>query len=97
MNKPRPTIVTIKGRVLDASNAPVANVVVVLISPQGSVLASTTDAGGNYQFSVAPSTHSYRVIPSKDGFRFEPVDKIVEKADEDQKELNFVAVQVKPS
>ncbi len=93
MNKPRPTVVTIKGRVLDSTNSPVANVVVVLISPQGSVLASTTDADGNYQFTVAASAHSYRLIPSKDGFAFEPVDKVVPDALEDQKELNFVAVR----
>ncbi len=33
-----PTIVTIKGRVVDSANNPIANVVVVLISPQGTVL-----------------------------------------------------------
>ena len=96
LNKPRPTVVMIRGRVLDNTNAPLANVVVVLISPQGSVLAATTDANGNYEFTVAPSSSSYRLIPSKDGFTFEPVDKVVAKANEDQKDLNFVAVPVKP-
>jgi uncharacterized membrane protein YgcG/tetratricopeptide (TPR) repeat protein len=94
--KPSPTVVTIKGRVTDSSSNPVANVVVVLISPQGSVLASTTDAQGNYSFTVAPSTHGYRIIPSKEGFTFEPLDKLLTGATEDQKELNFIAVP-KPS
>lgn len=96
MHKPRPTVVTIKGRVTDSSSNPIANVVVVLISPQGSVLASTTDDQGNYSFTVAPSTHSYRIIPSKEGFTFEPVDKLLPGATEDQKELNFIAAP-KPS
>lgn len=91
MHKPPPTVVTIKGRVTDLNSNPVANVVVVLISPQGSVLASTTDVQGNYSFTVAPSTHSYRIIPSKEGFTFEPVDKLLTGATEDQKELNFIA------
>ena len=84
--------VTITGRVKDANDNPIANVVVVLISPQGTVLASTTDEKGNYSFTVAPSssTQNYRLIPSRDGFSFEPVDRVLPVVSDDQKELNFV-------
>ena len=61
--------IKITGRVKDANNNGIANVVVVLISPKGSVLAATTDAEGRYSFIVSRSRLSYRVIPSKDGFR----------------------------
>lgn len=87
--KPRSTV-RITGRVRDSNNNPLANVVVVLISPQGTVLASTTDDQGNYSFTVAPSPHSYRIIPSRDGFTFEPVDKILPVVSDDQKELDFI-------
>ncbi|HEV2885003.1 MAG TPA: TPM domain-containing protein [Pyrinomonadaceae bacterium] len=90
MDTPRPTVVTIKGRVLDVQNKPIANAVVVLISAQGSVLASTTDAEGNFSFAVAPSTNSYRLIPSRDGFTFQPVDRVLAGINEDQKDLDFV-------
>ncbi len=94
--KPTPSVVTITGRVVDSSNNPVANVVVVLISPQGTVLASTTNEEGIYSFKVAPSSSSYRLIPSKDGFLFEPVDKVLPGATEDLKDLNFVAAAKSP-
>jgi len=89
--RPRATV-TITGRVKDASGNPIANVVVVLISPQGTVLASTTDEQGNYSFTVAASssTHSYRIIPSKDGLTFEPVDRVLPVVSDDQKELDFI-------
>ncbi len=93
IQKPRATIVTIKGRVVDSASNPIANAVVVLISPQGTVLASTTDEQGIYSFKVAPSSHNYRVIPSKDGFRFEPGDRLLPGVSEDQREMNFVGVQ----
>ena len=66
--------------------------VVVLISPQGTVLASTTDEQGNYSFTVAPSaaTRSYRIIPSKDGLTFDPVDRVLSAVTDDLKELDFV-------
>lgn len=89
MNAPVPSVVSIKGRVVDGASAPMANVVVVLISPQGTVLASTTDDNGNYSFSVARSTNNYRVIPSKDGFKFEPVDRLLPGVTEDQRDMNF--------
>lgn len=88
--KTPPTVVTITGRIRDAQNNPLANVVVVLIGPQGSVLASTTDAGGNYSFTVAPSGSSYRLIPSKAGFSFEPVDNVLPNVSEDRK-VDFLA------
>ena len=92
MDKPTPTTIAITGRVKDASGNPIANVVVVLISPQGTVLASTTDEQGNYSFTVAASaaTRSYRIIPSKEGLIFEPVDKVQPLVSDDVKELDFV-------
>jgi len=99
MNKPPRATITITGRVKDAAGNPLANVVVVLISPQGTVLASTTDEQGNYSFTVAASssTRSYRIIPSKDGLTFEPVDRVLPVVSEDQKELDFVGTPVKQS
>jgi hypothetical protein len=94
--KPAISVVMITGQVLDSDNNPVANVVVVLISPQGTVLASTTNEEGIYSFKIAPSTHNYRLIPSKDGFAFEPVDKVLEGATEDVKGLNFIAAPKSP-
>jgi len=96
MDKPPRATVTITGRVKDAGGDALANVVVVLISPEGTVLASTTDTKGNYSFTVAPSSpssspHSYRIIPSRDGFTFEPVDKVLPVVNDDVKELDFVA------
>lgn len=86
------TTVAITGHVRDEGDKPIANVVVVLISPQGTVLASTTDEQGNYSFTVAPSsaTRSYRIIPSKDGLSFEPVDRVLPVVSDDVKELDFV-------
>jgi hypothetical protein len=97
MNKPPQATVTIAGRVKDGSGNPITNVVVVLISPQGTVLASTTDDQGNYSFTVASSsaTRSYRIIPSKDGWVFEPIDRVLPLARDDVKELDFVAGPVK--
>ena len=99
LDKPARSTVSITGRVKDANGNAIANVVVVLISPQGTVLASTTDEQGKYSFTVVPSSsaHSYRLIPSKDGFSFEPVDKVLPVVSEDQKELDFVGNPVKQS
>ena len=94
--KPVPDAVTITGQVMDVNSTPVANVVVVLISPQGTVLASTTNEQGIFTFKVARSEHSYRLIPSKDGFTFDPVDKVLASAAEDTKGLNFVALVKSP-
>lgn len=92
--------VTVTGRVKDLQGNPLSNVVVVLISPQGTVLASTTDDQGNYSFTVAASTsaRSYRVIPSKDGLTFEPADKVMPIMGDDLKQLDFIGWPVsKPS
>jgi len=70
-----------------------ANVVVVLISPSGTVLASTTDNDGNYSFKVAPSQKTYRIIPSKEGFTFSPIDRTFSGLYEDQKQIDFVAAK----
>ena len=94
--KPAPTVVTITGQVMDVNSTPVANVVVVLITPQGTVLASTTNEQGIYSFKVAASPQSYRLVPSKDGFVFDPVDKVLANATEDAKGLNFVALVKSP-
>ena len=98
MNKPPQTTVTISGKMRDASGSPIANVVVVLISPQGTVLASTSDEEGNYSFTVAASSaaRSYRIIPSKDGWVFEPVDRVLPLSGDDVKQLDFVAGPAKP-
>jgi tetratricopeptide (TPR) repeat protein len=94
MGKPIKTTVAITGRVKDTNGNGVANVVVVLISPQGTVLASTTDEQGNYSFTVASASsaapRSYRIIPSKDGFVFDPMDRVLPVVGDDAKELDFV-------
>ncbi|MEP6568747.1 MAG: tetratricopeptide repeat protein [Acidobacteriota bacterium] len=97
MDKPIQTRVAITGEVKDSSGNPLASVVVVLISPQGTVLASTTDDQGKFSFTVAASegTRSYRVIPSRDGLKFEPVDRVLPIASEDMKELNFVGTETR--
>lgn len=94
--KPSPSVVNITGQVLDVNSTPVANVVVVLITPQGTVLASTTNEQGIYSFKVAASQQSYRLVPSKDGFVFDPVDKVLANASEDSGGLNFVALAKAP-
>jgi hypothetical protein len=48
---------------------------------------------------VAPSssTHSYRIIPSRDGLTFDPIDKVLPVVSDDVKELDFVGMPVKQS
>jgi uncharacterized membrane protein YgcG/Flp pilus assembly protein TadD len=94
MGKPIRSTIAITGKIKDSNGKGIANVVVVLISPQGSVLASTTDAHGDFSFSVAPSVsaRSYRIIPSKDGFTFDPVDRVLPVSIDDFTDLDFVAV-----
>ncbi len=87
--------IKIGGRIKDASNNGIPNVVVVLIGPRGTVLASTTDAEGSYSFVVSRSQRGYRVIPSKDGVTFEPLDKVLVGLSDDQKELDFVGKQAR--
>jgi tetratricopeptide (TPR) repeat protein len=83
--------VKIAGRILDENKVGLADVVVVLISPSGAVMAATTDNEGNYSFKVAPSQKTYRVIPSKDGFTFAPLDRTFAGLYDDQKEIDFQA------
>ncbi|HEX6648205.1 MAG TPA: carboxypeptidase-like regulatory domain-containing protein, partial [Pyrinomonadaceae bacterium] len=82
--------VKITGRIMDSDKVGLANVVVVLISPSGAVMAATTDNEGNYSFTVAPSQKTYRVIPSKDGYTFAPVDKTFAGLLEDMKQIDFM-------
>ncbi len=82
--------IKITGRVVDSNKVGLANVVVVLISPSGTVLASTTDNEGNYFFRVAPSQKTYRVIPSLEGYTFTPVDRTLPTLFEDLKGIDFV-------
>jgi tetratricopeptide (TPR) repeat protein len=82
--------IKISGRVVDSSNTGIADVAVVLISPSGTVLAATTDNQGYYSFKVAPSQKTYRVIPSKDGYTFTPIDRRLPTLFEDLKEIDFV-------
>lgn len=89
---PPRTTVTITGHVRDEHDNPLANVIVVLISPLGTLLVSTTDDQGNFSFTVASSslTRSYRIVALKEGLAFEPVDRVLPVASDDAKDLNFV-------
>ena len=81
--------IKISGRILDSNRLGISNVVVVLISPSGSVLASTTDNDGYYSFNVTPSQKTYRLIPSKDGYSFSPIDKVFPGLINDQTSVDF--------
>ena len=85
--------VKITGRIVDANKVGVANATVVLISPTGSVMAATTDNEGNYSFKVAPSEKTYRVIPSKEGYTFTPIDRALPGLFVDLKEIDFVGTK----
>lgn len=82
--------IKITGRVVDASKTGIADVAVVLISPSNVVLTATTDNQGYYSFKVAPSQKTYRVLPSKDGYTFTPVDRTFTTLFEDLKVVEFV-------
>jgi tetratricopeptide (TPR) repeat protein len=82
--------IKITGRVVDASKTGIADVAVVLISPSNVVLTATTDNQGYYSFKVAPSQKTYRVLPSKDGYIFTPVDRTFTTLFEDLKVTEFV-------
>ncbi|MEN3330557.1 MAG: hypothetical protein V7638_5364 [Acidobacteriota bacterium] len=84
------TTVKVTGRIVDANKVGISNVTVVLISPSGSVMAATTDNEGIYSFKVAPTEKTYRVIPSKDGYTFTPIDRALPGLFEDLKEIDFV-------
>lgn len=82
--------VKVAGKVVDSQGVGIPNVTVVLISPRGTVIAATTDAEGNYSFKVQASQRSYRLIPSLEGYTFQPMDKVLPGLYDDQKDLNFV-------
>ena len=82
--------VKITGRLVDANKVGIANATVVLISPLGSVISATTDNDGNYSFKVAPSQKTYRLIPSKEGYTFTPIDRTLPTLFDDLKEIDFV-------
>lgn len=86
--------IKIKGRVLDSNQVGIANATLVMISPTGMVLTATTDNDGNYSFTVAtPSQKTYRIIPSKEGYTFAPVDKIFAGLFDDQRDIDFVGTK----
>lgn len=85
--------IKITGRIVDANKVGLANVVVVLISPSGTVMAATTDNEGIYSFKVAPSDKTYRLIPSKDGYTFTPMDRALPGLYVDLREIDFVGVK----
>lgn len=82
--------VKITGRLLDANKAGIPNATVVLISPLGTVITATTDNDGIYTFRVAPSQKTYRMIPSKDGYTFTPIDRTLPSLFDDLKDIDFV-------
>ena len=86
--------VKITGRVVDSSKVGIPNVTIVMVSPTGMVLTATTDSEGNYEFMVAsPSQKTYRLIPSKDGYSFSPVDKTFPGLLDDQRDIEFVGTK----
>ena len=85
--------IRITGRVVDSNKEGIANATVVLISPSGGVLAATTNNEGNYSFTVAPSQKTYRLIPSKDGYTFTPIDRTLPGLFIDLKESDFVGTK----
>ncbi|HEX7332168.1 MAG TPA: TPM domain-containing protein [Pyrinomonadaceae bacterium] len=84
------TNIRITGRVVDANQEGLANATVVLITPTGTVIGATTDNKGNYSFKVAPSQKTYRVIPSKEGYTFTPIDRTLNGLFEDLRQIDFV-------
>jgi tetratricopeptide (TPR) repeat protein len=82
--------IKITGRVVDSSQNGIGNVAVILISPSNTVLATTTDNDGYYSFKVAPSQKTYRVIPSKEGYTFTPIDRTLPTLFEDLRAIDFV-------
>jgi len=85
--------IRITGRILDANKNGIGNVTVVLVSPSGSVLAATTNNDGKYSFTVAPSQKGYRLIPSKEGYSFTPVDRTLAALIDDETGIDFVAAK----
>ncbi|HEX6730495.1 MAG TPA: tetratricopeptide repeat protein, partial [Pyrinomonadaceae bacterium] len=90
------SIVKLTGRAIDASNNGIPNVVVVLISPSGSVIASMTDSEGNYSFTVPASEKTYRLIPSREGYTFAPIDRTFTGLFDNRKGIDFVGAISRP-
>lgn len=88
--------IKITGQILDSNHTGVANAIVVLISPSGSVISATTDNEGKYSFTVIPSQREYRLIPSKPGYTFTPGEKLFSGLLDDQPGTNFVGVSGRP-
>ena len=87
----RRSTVKIAGRVVDESKVGMPSVVLMLVTPTGNVMTSTTDTDGNYSFTVAsPSQRTYRIIPSKDGYAFTPIDKTFAGLFDDLRDIDFV-------
>ena len=82
--------VKITGRIVDANKVGIPNATIVLISPLGSVITATSDNDGIYTFRVAPSQKTYRLIPSKEGYTFAPLDRTLPTLFEDLKDIDFV-------
>jgi tetratricopeptide (TPR) repeat protein/outer membrane biosynthesis protein TonB len=85
--------IRITGRVVDSGKTGIADVAVVLISPSNVVLTATTDNEGYYSFKVAPSPKTYRVLPSKEGYTFTPIDRTLTTLFEDLKVIDFVGAK----
>ncbi len=82
--------IKITGRALDSSGVGIGNALLMLVTPSGAVITSTTDNEGNYSFTVAsPSQRTYRIIPSKDGYVFTPIDKTFAGLFDDQRGIDF--------
>ena len=82
--------IKITGRVVDSSQTGISNVAVILVSPSNTVLTATTDNEGYYSFKVAPSQKTYRVLPSKEGYSFTPIDRTLTTLFDDLKVIDFV-------
>ena len=85
--------IKITGRVVDANGTGIPDVAVVLISPSNTIQGATTDNKGNFSFSVPASQKTYRIFPSKDGYTFGPIDRLLPVAFEDLKGVEFIATR----
>jgi tetratricopeptide (TPR) repeat protein len=87
----RRSTIRITGRVLDANGVGLPSALLMLVTPTGNVITSTTDNDGKYSFTVAaPSQRTYRIIPSKDGYAFTPIDKTFAGLFDDRRDIDFV-------
>jgi tetratricopeptide (TPR) repeat protein len=88
--------IKLAGRIVDSNGMGISNVVLVLISPSGSVISATTDNDGKYSFTVVPTQKEYRLIPSKTGYTFTPGEKTLAGLLDDQKATDFVGLSGRP-